>query len=180
MPVADVLNQAIDGGVDLVQLREKEMTPREFTAYAAPLIEICKQRKVKVVINDSVELALALDADGVHLGQDDMPAPLARQLLGPDKLIGLSTHSADQAEDACGSGANYIGFGPIFPTPTKGYLKGLGPEQLILARAGCDLPILAIGGITKDNAAIIPKFAGKAVSSAICKASNPKLVTMEL
>ncbi|MFT7517753.1 MAG: thiamine-phosphate pyrophosphorylase [Myxococcota bacterium] len=174
LPVADVLHQALAGGVDLVQLREKEMTPREFYDYAAPLIEICKSKNAKVLINDSVELAMALDADGVHLGQDDMPIMLARKLLGPDKLIGLSTHSIEQAEDATCSGADYIGFGPVYPTPTKGYLQGLGPEKLLLVRSGCELPILAIGGITPENVIMIPRFAGIAVSSTVCAADNPQ------
>ena len=173
LPVVDVLHQAIDGGADLIQLREKGMAPQEFCEYAAPLIEICKNRGVKIVINDSVECAMALGADGVHLGQDDMPVRLARKLLGPDKLIGLSTHSVEQAEDAVCSGADYIGFGPIFPPPTKGYLKGLGPEQLIVVRAGCELPVLAIGGIGLKNVELVPRFAGIAVSSAICAGSEP-------
>ncbi len=180
LPVVDVLHQAIAGGVDMVQLREKEMTPREFCEYAAPLVEICKRNNIKVVINDSVECAMALDADGVHLGQDDMPVMLARKLVGRDKLIGLSTHSAEQAEDAACSGVDYIGFGPIFPTPTKGYVKGLGPEQLVLVRAGCELPVLAIGGIDADNVCLVPRFAGIAVSSAICASVEPKNICLLL
>jgi thiamine-phosphate pyrophosphorylase len=105
---------------------------------------------------------------------------LARKLLGRDKLIGLSTHSAEQAEDAACSGVDYIGFGPIFPTPTKGYVKGLGPEQLVLVRAGCELPVLAIGGIDADNVCLVPRFAGIAVSSAICASVEPKNICLLL
>jgi thiamine-phosphate diphosphorylase len=180
LPVADVLHQAIDGGADLIQLREKGMLPREFCEYAKPLIDICKSRNIKVVVNDSVECAMALNADGVHLGQEDMPVRLARKLLGLDKLIGLSTHSVEQAEDAVCSGADYIGFGPVFPTPTKGYLKGLGPEQLIMVRAGCALPVLAIGGIDAENACLVPRFSGIAVSSAVCAALEPKNICLLL
>ncbi|MBC8370273.1 MAG: thiamine phosphate synthase [Planctomycetes bacterium] len=180
LPVADVLHQALAGGVDLVQLREKEMTPREFCEYAQPLVDICKAKHVKVVVNDSVECAMAVDADGVHLGQEDMPVAIARKLLGDEKLIGLSTHNVEQAEDAVCSGADYIGFGPIYPTPTKGYLRGLGPEQLLLVRTGCDLPILAIGGINVNNAEMVPRFAGMAVSSVICGSADPLNICRQL
>ncbi len=162
------LREALAAGVDLVQVREKDMSPTELYHWGQKVLAIGRQQNVPILINDSVEVALALDADGVHLGQDDFPVDEARRLLGPDKLIGLSTHNLEQVEAAQGSAADYLGFGPVFPSPTKGYSQGLGPNALVAALCVSQLPLLAIGGIHGENAWKIPHSAGVAVSSALC------------
>jgi len=162
------MKAAVKEGVDMVQVREKEMTAAELFAWGGQVLELGRSLGVPVLINDSVEVAHALDADGVHLGQEDLPAAEARAILGENKLIGLSTHSLDQVEEAFNLPVNYLGFGPIFPTKTKGYTAGLGPDALVHALSLSPLPVLAIGGIHGDNAWKIPKAAGVAVSSAIC------------
>ena len=169
----EVLKQSIAAGVSLVQIREKEKSVKECFLYAEPLIEICKEQNVSLVVNDSVELAIALKADGVHLGQSDMSIKLARKLLGDKAIIGQSTHNRGHVESAHKSGANYIGLGPLFPTKTKGYKEGMGIEKLESAAAGVNIPTFAIGGITPKNALLVPKRFGIAVSSAICSSPNP-------
>lgn len=164
----DTLRQALAAGVDLVQVREKEMGPGELYDWGAEVLRVGREHQVPVLINDSVEVALALDADGVHLGQEDLDVETARRILGPDKLIGLSTHDIDQVEAAFGLPVDYLGFGPIFPTPTKGVTEGIGPDRLVTALAFTQHPLLAIGGIHAENAWKIPGNAGVAASSAIC------------
>jgi thiamine-phosphate pyrophosphorylase len=168
-----VLDQAIDGGVDCVQLREKEMNSRELFEWGKQVQALCKTRGVPLVVNDNVEVTMALGAAGVHLGQEDMHVEDARKLLGNDFLIGLSTHTLEEADDAFEFGADYAGFGPIFASSTRGNEQGLGPEHLAATLAIARLPILAIGGIQPENCWMIPEQAGIATSSGICSADNP-------
>ncbi len=168
-----VLDQAIDGGVDCVQLREKEMSSRELFEWGGEVSAYCKSREVPLIVNDSVEVAIALGAAGVHLGQDDMHVEDARKLLGANCLIGLSTHTLEEADDAVEFGADYIGFGPVFASSTRGNEQGLGPEHLAAALAISRLPMLAIGGIQSDNCWMIPEQAGVAASFALCSAEDP-------
>jgi len=162
------MQAAVREGVDMVQVREKEMTAAELFDWGAKVLALGRELKVAVLINDSVEVAHALDADGVHLGQDDLPPAEARAILGRNKLIGLSTHDLDQIEQAHGLPVNYLGFGPIFPTATKGYTTGVGPDALVQALTLAPVPLLAIGGINAQNAWKIPRAAGIAASSSIC------------
>ena len=177
----EVLDRALQGGVDLVQLREKELATAPFLDWALEVAPHCREAGVPLIINDQVDVALACDADGVHVGQDDLPPREVRQLLGKNKLIGLSTHSLEQVEEAQDSGwADYLGFGPAFPTATKGYSAGLGPDAVLSASLFCRLPLLAIGGITTVNRELLGSRVGVAVSSAICGAERPEEVAARL
>lgn len=135
-----------------------------------------------LIINDHADIARAVDADGVHLGQDDLPVGLARMLLGPDRLIGLSTHTIEQARSAQAAGADYVGFGPLFPTRTKDAGPDKGIESLRAVTASVSLPVIAIGGITAANAAqaIEAGAAGVAVISAILGAADLRQAVREL
>ena len=170
----EVLKQSIASGVDIVQIREKEKSLSECLSYAKPLVSLCKEYDVPIVVNDSVELAIALEADGVHLGQSDMPIHVARKLLGDKAIIGQSTHNISQVKKACESSANYIGLGPLFPTKTKGYETGIGLKKLLHSATKSNVPVFAIGGITPENALLVPKRFGIAVSSAICESPTPR------
>jgi thiamine-phosphate pyrophosphorylase len=146
-----VLRELLDGGVTLLQLRVKTMAPREFFELARRVRSETRARGCRLIVNDRVDIALACDADGVHLGQEDLPLASARRLMR-DKLVGISTHDIDQAKEAERSGADYIGFGPMFGTTTKatGY-SARGPQMLRQIRAAVKLPIVAIGGINEQN-----------------------------
>jgi len=148
----EVVAAAVAGGAKLIQLREKALPARELYPVALRLRELTRKAGALFIINDSVELALVSDADGVHLGQDDMPVEAARKLLGPDRVIGVSTHSLEQALSAEREGADYIGFGPVFPTSTKDAGEAKGLDALREIRSRTKIPIVAIGGIDKGNA----------------------------
>jgi thiamine-phosphate pyrophosphorylase len=146
-----VLRELLEGGVTLLQLRVKTMAPREFFELARRVRSETRAHGCKLIVNDRVDIALACDADGVHLGQEDLPLAIGRKLTG-QKIVGISTHDIDQAKEAEQSGADYIGFGPMFGTTTKatGYsVRGL--EMLRQVRAAVKLPIVAIGGINEQN-----------------------------
>ena len=177
----EVLDRALDGGVDLVQLREKELAPADFLAWALEALPLCRRRGIPLVINDQLDVALASEADGIHVGQDDLPPREIRPLLGPERLIGLSTHSLEQLETAADEGfADYVGFGPAFPTSTKGYESGLGADAVLSASVFARLLVLAIGGITPENRPLLGQRTGVAVSSAICAAERPEEVAAAL
>jgi thiamine-phosphate pyrophosphorylase len=144
------------GGATLVQLREKEAAPRDFYEAATEAMKVARRLGVRIIINDRVDIALAVNADGVHLGQDDLPAERARALLGPDKLIGFSTHSLKQALEADLTPVDYLALGPIFQTTTKENPDPvLGPEALGEIKRRVSKPLVAIGGITLDRAASV-------------------------
>lgn len=148
----EIAELALRGGASIIQLRDKEASPRELLSEAFALAQLCRQYGATFIVNDRLDLALASGADGVHLGQDDLPAKAARRLL-QGKLLGISTHSLEQAVKAEEDGADYIGVGPIFPTATKetGY-QPLGLKGLSRIREAVKVPILAIGGISFENA----------------------------
>ena len=135
-----------------------------------------------LVVNDHCELAAELDADGVHVGQDDSPVHIARKIVGPRRLVGVSTHDLAQVRAADTAGADYLGFGPMFPTATKGYLRGQPPRALRDAAASTALPIFAIGGITVPRVAQVVTAGAEriAVSSAILAAGSPGDAAREL
>lgn len=166
------MEAAVGQGVDMIQVREKGMTAAELYEWGGQVLALGRRLRVPVLINDSVEVAHALDADGVHLGQGDLPAHEARAILGENKLIGLSTHDLDQVEQAYNLPVDYLGFGPIFPTATKNYPAGLGPDALVHALTIAPVPVLAIGGIHAENAWKIPQAAGIASSSGICSSTE--------
>ena len=171
-----VVEQAIDGGVTFVQLREKELAKDLFLEEAKEIKKLCNARKIPFVINDSVDIALAMDADGVHVGQSDMEAGDVREKLGPDKIIGVSAQTVEQAVLAEKRGANYLGVGAVFPTSSKDDATEVSYETLKAICQAVSIPVIAIGGITKDNVAELSGsgICGIAVISAIYSQKNIK------
>ena len=141
----------LESGVQWVQYRDKEGSRRDIYRNALNLRSITRDHNAVFIVNDHTDIALAVDADGVHLGRDDLPAQKAREILGKDRLIGVSTHTIEQAVDAEASGADYIGFGPIFRTETKDAGSPKGITMLHQLRSQIHIPIVAIGGINLDN-----------------------------
>jgi len=171
-----IAEAALAGGADVIQLRDKAGDLRDLLRQAQAIRALCRARGALFIVNDRVDLALAAGADGAHVGQDDLPAEAARRLLGPGKLLGVSTHDVAQARGALAAGADYIGFGPMFATGTKetGYTPR-GPAALAdIRRAVGPLPILAIGGITLENVAAVVRAGATApaVISAIVAAQD--------
>ena len=146
-----IVRRAIDAGMRTIQLREKNLPKRAIYNAAISIRDITIKRNTVFIVNDYVDIALAVNADGVHLGQEDMPVAEARKIMGKGKLIGISTHSLDQAIKAQDAGADYIGFGPIFHTTTKDAGNSKGIPALSQIRKLIDIPIVAIGGITCEN-----------------------------
>ncbi|MCE5245240.1 MAG: thiamine phosphate synthase [Desulfobacteraceae bacterium] len=147
----EVLDGIIRGGAKIVQLREKDLSKRDLYLLALRFREITAQAQVLLIINDHLDIALAAGADGVHLGQDDLPVAAARS-IAPDLLIGASTHSAEEAARAEKEGADYINIGPIFPTRTKeGIDRFLGPEAIAAVSPGISVPFTVMGGINESN-----------------------------
>ncbi|ELI5733191.1 thiamine phosphate synthase [Vibrio fluvialis] len=178
-----VVQQAIAGGVSLVQVREKQGDVRTFIERAAAVKAVLSGSGVPLIINDRVDVALAVDADGVHLGQSDMPATLARQLLGPDKLIGLSVENEQQFEQAQSLPVDYLGLSAIFATPTKtNTVKHWGLDGLNWAMARSRLPMVAIGGLNTSNIAAVAQTGvqGIALVSAISHARDPQQAARDL
>ena len=168
--LVDVLREAASGGARLFQYRDKTSSALEMYRQALLLRRAAADAGALLLVNDRCDLALAVDADGVHLGQDDLPLSLARSVLGSGKIIGVSTHGAAQVRDATEGGADYLGFGPIFPTATKPrHEPVMGIEGLRQIRPLTRLPIFAIGGLTVDTVeAVVGAGAnGVAVVSAI-------------
>ena len=146
-----VLRQLLEGGVKTLQLRVKAMPPSEFLELANAARAQTRAAGCQLIVNDRVDIALACDADGVHLGQDDLPLAVGRKLMG-QRIVGISTHDLVQAREAERNGADYIGFGPMFGTTTKGTgYSARGVEMLVQIRAGVKIPIVAIGGINEQN-----------------------------
>jgi len=141
------------GGADFVQLRAKGHPPAEIEALARRILPLCRAAGIPFIVNDHPAIAAIVDADGVHLGQDDGPLAPVRELLGPGKFIGRSTHAPEQARAALEEGFDYIGFGPLFPTPTKLGRPGIGLADLaaVQAEVGSRIPVFAIGGIKRAN-----------------------------
>ena len=146
-----VMEQTLQGGADIIQLRAKDMTKREVLAQAYALRKLTRHYDVPLIINDHIDIALAVDADGVHLGQDDLPLAEARRILGADRIIGISTHSIEQALRAERDGADYIGVGPVFPTGTKPGRQAVTTSYVQEAAQRIRIPFVAIGGITTSN-----------------------------
>ena len=142
---------AIDGGAGIVQLREKHLGQADFLAEAERFVALCREKGAVSIINDKVEIAAQVGADGVHVGQEDLEAGRARQLLGPDKLIGVSAHSVAEALAAQAAGADYLGVGAAFATGTKTDAKPISRETIRAITAAADIPVVAIGGISRDN-----------------------------
>lgn len=176
------IEQAILGGVTCVQLREKELSSRAFYELAIQVKAVTDRYHIPFLINDRLDIALAVNASGVHLGQSDLPVAVARHLLGSDKLIGISAKTVAQALAAQAGGADYLGVGAMFPTTTKVITQETTRETLMAITETVQLPVVAIGGISKENnhQLICTGIAGIAVVSAIMRASHPKNVAAEL
>ena len=178
----EVVKESLDGGATFIQLREKELDNEHFLEEAKELKKLCAEYKVPFVINDNVDIAIQMDADGVHVGQSDMEAGDVRAKLGPDKIIGVSAQTVEQAILAEKRGADYLGVGAVFPTGSKDDADDVSHETL---KAICDavsIPVIAIGGITVDNT---PELAGTgicgiAVISAIYAADDIPAATAKL
>ena len=166
---------ALDAGVRAIQIREKEGTARRALEIALALRGVTRERRALLLVNDRLDLALAAGADGVHLGQEDLPVATARAVLGPDALIGLSITDPEQLDGPDVRDADYLGVGAVFPTGSKPDARYTGLELVAAARAAVDLPIVAIGGITVENAAAAVRAGADvlAVISAITLAPDP-------
>jgi len=161
--IAKVAEAAIKGGADVIQLRDKTSTDREIVKAALAIRGITRSHKIPFIINDRVDIVITADADGVHLGQDDLPVNAARAIIGKNKLIGVSTHSLEQAIKAQEDGADYIGTGPVYATPAKPAHNPLGVGLLKEIKEKIDIPFVAIGGINKDNINLVLRSGASAV-----------------
>jgi thiamine-phosphate pyrophosphorylase len=183
---ADTLKEAIAGGITLFQFREKgkgALQGAEKYKLAAELQSICKEHHIPFIVNDDMELALSIDADGVHIGQDDQPVEIVRHII-KDKILGASVHTYSEAMKARQAGADYFGLGPIFPTNTKEDAKPVQGLSFIkeLRMEGLEIPIVGIGGINQSNAQSVMKAGADGVSviTAISQASDVAKATQEL
>ncbi len=173
---------AIDGGASIVQLREKHLDPAAFLAEAEQFAALCRRKGAVSIINDSVDAALRSGADGVHVGQGDLEAGSARALLGPDKILGVSAHSVEEALRAQAAGADYLGVGAAFATGTKADARPISRETIRAITAAVDIPVVAIGGITRDNILELRGCGldGAAVVSALFARPDVRAATAEL
>lgn len=176
------VEKALQGGATFLQLREKSLDDDIFLAEAKEIQKLCKKYQVPFVINDNVDIALAIDADGVHVGQSDMEALDVRKRLGPDKIIGISAQNVQQALLAQKHGADYLGVGAVFPTGSKDDAEDVSFETLKAICQAVDIPVIAIGGITKENVSELKGsgICGIAVISAIFAQKDIKAATKEL
>jgi thiamine-phosphate pyrophosphorylase len=174
-----VLEAVIAGGSRMVQIREKEWSSGRLWPLASQMRARCREAGVTFIVNDRVDLAVALDADGVHLGQTDLPPAAARALLQPGMILGLSTHSLEQARAAQAAGADYIAVGSMFPTDTKPDFQLVGPGLIRQVRPEIRVPLVGIGGVTRANVAEVIRAGadGVAVISAVCGAPDPEAAT---
>lgn len=176
----EIVEGAVAGGVSAVQLREKDLDTREFYEEGLRIRDFLRSSGVPLIINDRIDLALALDADGVHLGQNDMPVNVARRILGPDRVIGLSVEKLAQINDGTVAHADYLGISPVFLTSTKPELDtSWGLEGIRVARSLTNLPLVAIGSIKQENAADVIRAGADcvAVVTAIVAADDPREAT---
>jgi len=166
--VKETSRLVIDGGADAIQLREKTISDSEFISLAGEVRDITTKRGSLLIINDRVHVAREINADGVHLGQQDMSALEARDIIGNEKIIGVSTHSVIQAKQAQKDGADYVAIGPIYPTKTKDYEPSVGIEIIREISGAVNIPFIAIGAITLDNLDEVLKAGASRI--AVCSA----------
>lgn len=173
---------ALQGGVTLLQLREKDRSTREYLTLAEKVHTLTRKYHIPLIVDDRLDIAMAMDAEGVHLGQSDLPVSLARKLFGADKIIGATAKTVPQALEAWQQGADYLGVGALFPTTTKVKTVLTSPETLKDICNAVPIPVNAIGGLHKDNIHILAgiPIAGICVVSAIMKAEDPRQAAMEL
>ncbi|HJV36852.1 bifunctional hydroxymethylpyrimidine kinase/phosphomethylpyrimidine kinase [Geomonas sp.] len=176
------VRDALSGGVSVLQYRDKLRNPVQRLSTGRELKALCAEFQAKFIVNDDLELALALDADGLHLGQEDGDPAAARAALGKKKLLGISTHSLEEALAAQAAGADYVGFGAIYPTGSKEVPETRGPEGLALLKGKLKIPVVAIGGITRDNACPVIDAGADAIAviSSVLSSRTPGLAAAEL
>lgn len=169
-----VATEMLEGGVEILQLRAKDYKPEQILELALPLVSICKSFGVPLIINDHPEVVVKSGADGLHVGQDDIHVEKARELIGPGKIVGLSTHSPLQAKAALDEKPDYIGFGPLFSTPTKPDYISIGTSRIKEAHDLVNVPIFCIGGIKLENLPEVLSAGAMrvAIVSGILKAAN--------
>ena len=172
-----IVYQAVRGGVSLVQLREKKASSLDFYMIAKKVKEVTDKFNVPLIINDRIDIALSVDAAGVHIGQEDLPCKIARQILPKDKIIGVSVHNIEEALRAQEDGADYLGCGAVFTTSTKSDVSNLTIDKLAEIKKAVNIPVVAIGGINKENVSSLrnTNIDGIAVVSAIVGNEDPKL-----
>ena len=177
-----IIEDAIKGGVTIVQLREKTSGTLDFYNLAVRVKKITQKYNVPLIINDRIDIALAIDADGVHVGQSDMPAKIARSMIGEDKILGVSAATIKEATKAQLDSADYIGVGAVYPTNTKDDASSVSKKELKEIVESVNIPVVAIGGITKENVCELRDsgISGISVVSAIMNAKNPKLASENL
>ena len=176
----EVVKESLDGGVTFLQLREKTLDEAHFLEEAKELQKLCKEYKVPFIINDNVDIAVAMNADGVHVGQSDMEAGDVRAKLGPDKIIGVSTQTVEQAILAEKHGADYLGVGAVFPTTSKDDAAEVSYDTLKAICEAVSIPVVAIGGITQENVVKLTGIDGVAVISAIYAQKDIKKAAADL
>ena len=176
------VEQALKGGVTLLQLREKDKTTREYISLAEKVHALTRRYNVPLIIDDRIDVAMAVDAEGVHLGQSDMPVDIARRILGPDKIIGATAKTVPQALEAYENGADNLGVGAIYPTTTKVKTVLTSVDTLKEIVKAVPVPVNAIGGLNKDNMHVLADtgIAGICVVSAIMKADSPQQAAEEI
>ncbi len=173
----ELTEMAIDGGAHTIQFRQKNGSTRELITVATEMRRLCANKGATFIVNDRIDVAIAADADGVHLGQDDFPIPLARKLLGEDRIIGGSAATVEEIETCIREGADYVGFGPVYPTGSKddaGPVSGIDFLKRIVSST--PVPVIAIGGIDETNAAPVMAAGahGIAVISSVCCRDDPR------
>ena len=180
--LGDVVESVLENGATFLQIREKDLAADVFEAEAERLKTLCTQRGVPFVVNDSVEIALKIDADGVHVGQSDIKGRDIRAIIGPDKILGISAGTVEEASAAEKAGADYIGVGAIFSTSTKKNARSMTMERLKEIVSSVSIPVVAIGGISAENILQLcgSGVDGVAVVSAIFAAENPGKATADL
>lgn len=173
--LAWVAQQAIRGGADVIQLRDKRASSAKLFEEATQLLNVTRLTGVPLIINDRVDVALGVAADGVHLGHEDLPVAIAKRLLGPHKVVGRSTHSLEQACEAERDGADYLAVGPLYPTPTKPTYGCVGRELIRRVKARVRQPLVCIGGIDRTTLPDVLEAGGEcvAVVRAVCAADDP-------
>lgn len=180
--LTEQVEEALKGGVTCVQLREKHLNDPDFLQEAKDICALCREYGVPFIVNDNVEVAIACKADGVHVGQEDMEAGRVRKLIGEDMILGVSAHTVEEAQKAVENGADYLGLGSVFPTNTKSDVDVMKRETLQAICSAVDVPIVAIGGINKDNLSSLKGSGvdGVALVSAIFSAENIEEACREL
>ena len=180
--LAEVVREAIEGGATVVQYREKNKGYDDMLKDAREVCAVCREYGVPFIMNDSVEIAIAVDADGVHLGLDDGDLKAARELLGEGKIIGASTHNVQEALSAQAQGADYLGCGAVFGSTTKTDISSITPEILAQVTSAVQIPVVAIGGINRDNISVLNGcgLAGAAVVSAIFAQKDIRAAAKEM